>query len=132
MTPISVPDDDIYEDGVVVSIQPDIYDEFSDQIQIQSLSITGMLLLPKLLRIMSIFLQITCFSIYTNVHQLLVITQIPLIVDKCTDNYKYLSKINNLLSLRFKAVTVLIVMGLFYSFGGVQFCKPPCACRTVY
>jgi len=58
MTPISFPDDDIYEDGVVVSIQPDIYDEFGDQIQIQSLSITEMLLLPKLLRIMSIFLQI--------------------------------------------------------------------------
>jgi len=40
MTPISFPDDDIYEDGVVVSIQPDVYDEFSVQIQIQSLSIT--------------------------------------------------------------------------------------------
>jgi len=38
MTPISFPDDDIYEDGVVVSIQPDVYDEFSVQIQIQSLS----------------------------------------------------------------------------------------------
>jgi len=37
MTPISFPDDDIYEDGVVVSIQPDVYDKFS--IQIQSLSI---------------------------------------------------------------------------------------------
>jgi len=45
MTPISFPDNDIYENGVVVSIQPDIYDEFSDQIQIQSLSITEMLLL---------------------------------------------------------------------------------------
>jgi len=73
MTPISVPDDDIYENGVVVSIRPDIYDEFSDQIQIQSLSITEMLLLPKLLRIMSIFLQIICFSICTNVYQLFVI-----------------------------------------------------------
>jgi len=31
MTPISFPDDDIYENGVVVSMQPDIYDEFSDQ-----------------------------------------------------------------------------------------------------
>jgi len=40
MTPISFPDDDIYEDGVVASIQPDVYDEFSVQIQIQSLSIT--------------------------------------------------------------------------------------------
>jgi len=40
MTPISFPDDDIYEDGVVVSIQPDMYDEFSVQIQIQLLSIT--------------------------------------------------------------------------------------------
>jgi len=115
------PDDDIYEDGVVVSIQPDICDEFSDQIQIQSLSITEMLLLPKLLRIMSIFLQITCLSIHTNVHQLFVLTQIPIIVDKYTDNYKYmyLSNLNNLLSLRFKPLTVLIVMGLFYSFGGV-------------
>jgi len=40
MTPISYPDDDIYEDGVVVSIPPDVYDEFNVQIQIQSLSIT--------------------------------------------------------------------------------------------
>jgi len=40
MTPISFPNDDIYEDGVVVSIQPNVYDEFSIQIQIQSLSIT--------------------------------------------------------------------------------------------
>jgi len=119
MTPISFPDDDIYEDGVVVSIRPDIYDEFSEQIQIQSLSITEMLLLPKLLRTMSIFLQVTCFSIYTNVHQLFVLTQIPLIVDEYTNNYKYHSNLNNLLSLRFKPLTVLIVMGLFYSFGGV-------------
>jgi len=74
MTPISFPDDDIYEDGVVESVQPDIYDELSDQILIQSLSITEMLLLPKLLRMMSIFLQITCFSICTNVHQLFVLT----------------------------------------------------------
>jgi len=29
MTPISFPDDDIYENGIVVSIQPDMYDEFS-------------------------------------------------------------------------------------------------------
>jgi len=107
MTPIAFPDDDIYENGVVVSIQLDIYDEFSDQIQIQSLSITEMLLLSKFLRIMSIFLQITCFSIYTNVHQLFVLTpQIPLIVDKYTDNYKYLSNLNNFLSLRFKALTI--------------------------
>jgi len=42
MTPIAFPDDDIYEDGVVVSIQPDVYDEFSVQVQIQSLSITEM------------------------------------------------------------------------------------------
>jgi len=132
MTPISFPDDDIYEDGVVVSIQPDIYDEFSDQIQIQSLSIPEMLLLPKLLRIMSIFLQITYFSIYTNVHQLFVLTQISLIVDKYTNNYKYLLNLNNFLSLQFKALTVLIVMGLFYSFGGVQFRKLSCACRTVH
>jgi len=40
MTLISFPDDDICEDGVVVSIQPDVDDEFSVQIQIQSLSIT--------------------------------------------------------------------------------------------
>jgi len=107
MTPISFPDDDIYENGVVVSIQPDIYDEFSDQIQIQSLWITDMLLLSKVPRIMSIFLQITCFSIYTNVHRLFVLTPIPLIVDKHTDNYKYLSNLNNFLSIRFKALTVL-------------------------
>jgi len=37
---ISFPDDDIYEDGVVVSIQPNVYDVFSVQVQIQSLSIT--------------------------------------------------------------------------------------------
>jgi len=71
MTPISFSDDDIYENGVVVLIEPNIYDEFSDQIQTQSLSITEMLLLSKFLRIMSIFLQITCFSIYTNVYKLL-------------------------------------------------------------
>jgi len=29
MTPISFPDDDIYENGIVVSIQPHMYDEFS-------------------------------------------------------------------------------------------------------
>jgi len=43
MTPISFPDDDIYEDGVVVSVQPDVYNEFSVQVQIQSLSITEMI-----------------------------------------------------------------------------------------
>jgi len=43
MTPISFPDDDIYENGVVASIQPDVYDEFSVQVQIQSLSITEMI-----------------------------------------------------------------------------------------
>jgi len=43
MTPISLPDDDIYENEVVVSIQPDINDELSVQIQIQSLSITEMI-----------------------------------------------------------------------------------------
>jgi len=106
MTPISFPDDDIYEDGVVVSIQPDIYDEFSDQIQIQSLSITEMLLFAKLFRIMSIFLQIPCFSTYTKVHQLFVITQISLIVDKYTDNYNYL-QISTFSFLQFKALTVL-------------------------
>jgi len=30
-----IPDDDIYEDGVVVSIQPDVFDEFNVQMQIQ-------------------------------------------------------------------------------------------------
>jgi len=40
MTLISFPDGDTYEDRVVVSIQPNVYDEFSVQIQIQSLSIT--------------------------------------------------------------------------------------------
>jgi len=40
LTPISFSDDDIYEDGVVVSIQPDVDDELGVQIQIQSLSIT--------------------------------------------------------------------------------------------
>jgi len=103
MTPISFPDDDIYESGVVVSIQPDTYDKFNDQIHTQSLSITEMLLLSKLFRIMSIFLQITCLSIYTNFHQLFVITQIPLTVDKYTDNYKYLSNINNFRLFRFEA-----------------------------
>ena len=43
MTPVSFPDDDIYENGIMVSIQPDMYDEFSVQIQIQSLSITEMI-----------------------------------------------------------------------------------------
>jgi len=50
MTPISFPDDDIYEDGVVVSIQPDVYDEFNVQIHIQSLSITDMITSLKVLR----------------------------------------------------------------------------------
>jgi len=31
MTPISFLDDDIYENGVVVSIQPDVYNEFNVQ-----------------------------------------------------------------------------------------------------
>jgi len=92
MTPISFPDDDIYEDGVVVSIQPDIYDKFSDQIQIQSLSITEMLLLPKFLRVMSISLQITYFSMYTDIHQLFILIQIPPTVDKYYNNHKYVSK----------------------------------------
>jgi len=48
MTPISFPDDDIYENGVVVSIQPDMYDEFSVHIQIQSLSITEMITCLKI------------------------------------------------------------------------------------
>jgi len=43
MTPISFLDDDIYENGVEVSIQPDMYDEFSVHIQIQSFSITEMI-----------------------------------------------------------------------------------------
>jgi len=43
MTPISFPDHDIYEDGVVVSIQPNVYDEFSVEVQIQSLSITELI-----------------------------------------------------------------------------------------
>jgi len=43
MTPISFPDHDMYENEVVVSIQPDMYDEFSVQIQIQSWAITKMI-----------------------------------------------------------------------------------------
>jgi len=45
MTPIglSFPDDDIYEDVVVELIQRHVYDEFSVQVQIQSLSITEMI-----------------------------------------------------------------------------------------
>jgi len=31
MTPISFPDDEIYENADVVSSQPDIYDELSDK-----------------------------------------------------------------------------------------------------
>jgi len=50
MTPISFPDDDIYENGVVVSIQPDMYDEFSVHIQIQSVSITDMITSLKIPR----------------------------------------------------------------------------------
>ena len=37
------PDYDIYENGVVVSIQSDMNDEFNVQIQIHSLSITEMI-----------------------------------------------------------------------------------------
>jgi len=40
MTPVSFSNDDIYEDGVVVSIQPDVDDEYSVQTQVQSLSMT--------------------------------------------------------------------------------------------
>jgi len=50
MTPISFPDDDTYEGGVVVSLQPDVYDEFSVQIHTQALSITDMITSLKVLQ----------------------------------------------------------------------------------
>jgi len=105
MTPISFPDDDIYEDGVVVSIQPNVHDEFSVQIQIQSLSITDDNL-SNFLRIMSInesinqnslssrttsrsiSLQITCLSMHTDIQQLFLLIKIPPTVDKYYDNDK--------------------------------------------
>jgi len=82
MTPISFPYDDIYEDGVVVSIQPNVYDEFSVQIQIQSLSISEVITFLKVL-------QNTVNISLTNVflHAL----QIPPTVDKYYENYKYAS-----------------------------------------
>jgi len=41
---------------------------------------------------MSISLQITCFSIHTDIHQLFVLIQIPPTVDKYYDDHKYISK----------------------------------------
>jgi len=74
MTPISFPDDDIYEDGVVVSIQPDVDDRFSVQTQVQSLSIVVnncMITNPKVPQCnvnLSSFLQITCFSMHFDIY----------------------------------------------------------------
>jgi len=56
---------------------------------------------------------------YTDMHQLFLLIQIPQTVDKYTDNYVYLLNHNNFLLYGSKTFTVLIVMGLFYSFGGV-------------
>jgi len=56
---------------------------------------------------------------YTDKHQLFLLIQIPHTVDKYTDNYIYLLNNNNFLLYGSKTLTILIVMGLFYSFGGV-------------
>jgi len=50
------------------TIQSDMNDEFSVQIQIQSMSTIDVKLLSKFLRVMSILLQLTCFPIHTNDH----------------------------------------------------------------
>jgi len=62
------------------------------------------------------------FSMHTDIHQLLVLIQIPPTVDKYYDNHKYVSKSPqyHLFSSKFQPSTpVLIVMGPFDSFGDV-------------
>jgi len=70
---------------VVESIQSDMNDEFCVQIQIQSMSTTEVKLLSKFLRVMSISLQLNCFSIHTSEHQLFILIQLPPTVDKVYD-----------------------------------------------
>ena len=71
--------------GIVESIQSDMNDESSVQIQIQSMSTTEVKLLSKFLTVMPISLQLTCFSIHTNEHQLFLLIQLPPTVDKFYD-----------------------------------------------
>jgi len=81
--------------GIVESIQLNINDELN--VQVQSLFITEMNLLSEFLRISSVSLQITCFTIYTNTRQLFVLTQIPPTVDIYNDIYSNVSKFNILM-----------------------------------
>jgi len=67
------------------TIQSDMNDEFCVQIQIQSMSTTEVKLLSKFVRVMSISLQLTCFSIHTSEHQLFILIQLPPTVDKVYD-----------------------------------------------
>jgi len=83
MTPISFPDDDIYENGIVVSIQPDMYDEFSVEIQIQSLSITEMI---TSLKIPQSNANLSSNNLFLHTHW-----YTPT-VDKYYDNHKYIPK----------------------------------------
>jgi len=81
MTPISFPDDDIYE--------TESWNQFNQIWTMNSVSKFKFIqcqqlrwwLLSQFLRLMSISLQITCFSIHTNKHQLFVLLQIPPTVD---------------------------------------------------
>jgi len=125
MTPISFPDDDIYEDGVVVSIQPDEYDEFSVQVQIQSLSITEMITYLKVPQSNVNLNSNKLFrheQLHTDIHQLFVLIQILPTVDIYYDNHKYVSKFPqyHLFCSKFQPSTLdSLVTGRFPSFGDV-------------
>jgi len=67
------------QNGIVESIQSNVYDEFN--VQVQSLFVSEMKLLSKFFRRTSISFQITCFSVYSDTCQLFVLTQIPPTVD---------------------------------------------------
>jgi len=56
---------------------------------------------------------------HTDMQQLFLLIQIPPTVDKYTDIYIYLLNHNNFLLYDSNHLTVLIVMGLFYSFAHV-------------
>jgi len=75
--------------GIVESIQSNVYDEFS--VQVQSLFVSEMKLLSTFLRRTPISFQITCFSVYSDTRQLFVLTQIPPTVDIYYNIQSYIS-----------------------------------------
>ena len=84
------------------TIQSDMNDEFSVQIQIQSMSTTEVKLLSKFLRVMSILLQLTCFFIHTSEHQFFILIQLPLTVVKFYD-ITNIFQISTVISILFKS-----------------------------